>query len=166
MRNFTFVTKSMLPFAKLTFGIGKPWKARVLGTELAGEVESAGKDACLPEKGALALKSHSLSWEEALAIPFGANTALYFLRDLEKVQADRSFGEHRLGWSAAGQTLWSDRDRGVQQRQRRNGEIPWYGQGDRLHEGRLHVGFSERWQRSKVVARRRQISGRRFVHSR
>jgi NADPH:quinone reductase-like Zn-dependent oxidoreductase len=44
MRNFTFVTKAMLPFAKLTFGIRKPWKARVLGTELAGKVESAGKD--------------------------------------------------------------------------------------------------------------------------
>src|SRR5688500_13434004 len=111
MRNFTFVTRSMLPFAKLTFGIGKPWKARVLGTELAGEVESAGKDvtrfkkgdrivastgmaggghaqyACLPEKGALALKSDSLSWEEAVAIPFGGNTALYFLRDLGKIQA-------------------------------------------------------------------------------
>ena len=28
MRNFTFVTRSMLPFAKLAFGIGKPWKAR------------------------------------------------------------------------------------------------------------------------------------------
>jgi NADPH:quinone reductase-like Zn-dependent oxidoreductase len=27
MRNFTFVTRSMLPFAKLMFGIGKPWKA-------------------------------------------------------------------------------------------------------------------------------------------
>ena len=111
MRNFTFVTRSMLPFAKLMFGIGKPWKARVLGTELAGEVESAGKDvkrfkkgdrivastgmvggghaqyACLPEKGALALKLDSLSWEEAVAIPFGANTALYFLRDLGKIQA-------------------------------------------------------------------------------
>ena len=77
MRNFTFVTKAMLPFAKLAFGIGKPWKARVLGTELAGEVERVGKGvkkfkkgdrivastgmaggghaqyACLPEKGAL-----------------------------------------------------------------------------------------------------------------
>jgi NADPH2:quinone reductase len=111
MRNFTFVTKAMLPFAKLTFGIRKPWKARVLGTELAGEVESTGKDvkkfkkgdrivastgmaggghaqyACLPEDGAVALKSVSLNWEEAVAIPFGANTALYFLRDLGKIQA-------------------------------------------------------------------------------
>ena len=111
VRNFTFVTKSMLPIAKLMFGIGKPWKARVLGTELAGEVERAGKDvkkfkrgdrvvastgmaggghaqyACLPEKGALAIMPDSLSWEEAVAIPFGANTALYFLRDLGKIQA-------------------------------------------------------------------------------
>ena len=30
MRNFTFVTKSMLPMAKLMFGIGKPWKERIL----------------------------------------------------------------------------------------------------------------------------------------
>jgi NADPH:quinone reductase-like Zn-dependent oxidoreductase len=111
MRNFTFVTGSMLPFARLMFGIRKPWKARVLGTELAGEVVSTGRDvkkfkkgdrivastgmaggghaqyACLPDRGALALKSDSLSWEEAVAIPFGANTALYFLRDLGKVQA-------------------------------------------------------------------------------
>src|SRR5688500_3142070 len=43
--------------------------------------------ACLPETGALAIKSDSLSWEEAVAIPFGANTALYFLRDLGCVQA-------------------------------------------------------------------------------
>jgi NADPH:quinone reductase-like Zn-dependent oxidoreductase len=111
VRNFTFVTKSMLPIAKLMFGIGKPWKERVLGTELAGEVEGAGKDvkrfktgdrvlastgmasgghaqyACLPEKGALEIKPDSLSWEEAVAIPFGANTALYYLRDLGKIQA-------------------------------------------------------------------------------
>ena len=111
IRNFTFVTKSMRPIAKLMFGIGKPWKARVLGTELAGEVEDTGKDvkrfkrgdrvvastgmaggghaqyACLPETGALAIKSDSLSWDEAVAIPFGANTALYFLRDLGKIRA-------------------------------------------------------------------------------
>ena len=168
MRNFTFVTKSMLPFAKLMFGIGKPWKARVLGTELAGEVESVGKDvkkfkkgdrivastgmaggghaqyACLPEDGAVALKSDSLSWEEAVAIPFGANTALYFLRDLGKIEAGpgaadhRRVWEHRLGRGAAGQALWSDGHRGVQRRERRNGEVPGCGQGDRLHEGRFH----------------------------
>jgi NADPH:quinone reductase-like Zn-dependent oxidoreductase len=44
VRNFRFVTKSMLPIAKLMFGIGKPWKARILGTELAGEVEGAGQN--------------------------------------------------------------------------------------------------------------------------
>src|SRR4029079_16863028 len=44
VRNFTFVTKSMRQIAKLIFGIRKPWKARVLGTELAGEVERTGKD--------------------------------------------------------------------------------------------------------------------------
>jgi NADPH:quinone reductase-like Zn-dependent oxidoreductase len=111
IRNFTFVTKSMLPIAKLMFGIRKPWKARILGTELAGEVERAGKDvtrfktgdrvvastgaaggghaqyACLPETGAVAIKPDSLSWEQAVAIPFGANTALHFLRDLGRIRA-------------------------------------------------------------------------------
>jgi NADPH:quinone reductase-like Zn-dependent oxidoreductase len=33
------------------------------------------------------IKPDSLSWEEAVAIPFGANTALYFLRDLGKIRA-------------------------------------------------------------------------------
>jgi len=107
MRNFTFVTKSMLPMAKLMFGIGKPWKERILGTELAGEIVGLGKDvvrfkvgdrvfgstgmaggghaqyACLNENAALL---DSLSWEEAVAIPFGANTALHYLRDLGRIQ--------------------------------------------------------------------------------
>jgi NADPH:quinone reductase-like Zn-dependent oxidoreductase len=111
VRNFTFVTKSMRPIAKLMFGIGKPWKARILGTELAREVEGAGPNvtrfkngdrvvastgmaggghaqyACLPETGAVVITPDSLSWEEAVAIPFGANTALYYLRDLGKIQA-------------------------------------------------------------------------------
>jgi NADPH:quinone reductase-like Zn-dependent oxidoreductase len=111
VRNFTFVTKSMLPIAKLIFGIRKPRQARVLGTELAGEVERVGKDvtrfktgdrvvastgaaggghaqyACLPETAAVAIKPDSLSWEQAVAIPFGANTALYFLRDLGRIRA-------------------------------------------------------------------------------
>jgi NADPH:quinone reductase-like Zn-dependent oxidoreductase len=113
VRNLTFVTKSMRPIAKLMFGIRKPWKERVLGTELAGEVERAGQDvtrfktgdrvvastgmaggghaqyACVPETGAVVIKPDSLSWEEAVAIPFGANTALYFLRDVGKIRADQ-----------------------------------------------------------------------------
>jgi NADPH:quinone reductase-like Zn-dependent oxidoreductase len=114
MRNFTFVTKSMRPMARLMFGVGKPWKARILGTQLAGEVERVGKDvkkfksgdrvvastgmaggghaqyACLREKGALTIMPDSLSWEEAVVIPFGANTASYFLRDLGKIQAGQN----------------------------------------------------------------------------
>ena len=110
MRNFTFVTKSTLPMAKLMFGIGKPWKERILGTELAGEIVGGGKDvarfksgdqvfgstgmaggghaqyACLHENAALAIKPDSLNWEDAVAIPFGANTALHYLRDLGKIQ--------------------------------------------------------------------------------
>lgn len=111
VRNFTFVTKSLRPIARLMFGITKPWKPRILGTELAGEVERVGKDvtrftpgdrvvastgaaggghaqyACLPETGAVAIKPDSLSWEQAVAIPFGANTALYFLRELGRIRA-------------------------------------------------------------------------------
>jgi NADPH:quinone reductase-like Zn-dependent oxidoreductase len=110
MRNFTFITRSMLPMAKLIFGIGKPWKERILGTELAGEIIETGKDvarfksgdqvfgstgmtggghaqyACLHENAALAIKPDSLNWEDAVAIPFGANTSLHYLRDLGKIQ--------------------------------------------------------------------------------
>ncbi len=110
MRNFTFVTKSMLPMAKLMFGIGKPWKERILGTELAGEIVGVGKAvskfksgdqvfgstgmaggghaqyACLRENAALAIKPDFLNWEDAVAIPFGANTSLHYLRDLGQIQ--------------------------------------------------------------------------------
>ena len=111
LRNFTFVTKSMRPIAMLMFGIGKPWKARVLGTEFAGRVEVAGKGvtrfktgdrvmastgmaggghapyACVAETAAVAIIPDALSYEDAVAIPFGANTALFYLRDLGKIQA-------------------------------------------------------------------------------
>src|SRR5438045_6822146 len=100
----------MLPIARLIFCIGKPWNARILGTELAGEIQRVGKHvtrfnagdkvvastgaafgghaqyACLAETAAVAIKPDSLSWEESVAIPFGANTALYFLRDLDRIR--------------------------------------------------------------------------------
>jgi NADPH:quinone reductase-like Zn-dependent oxidoreductase len=111
IRNLTFVPHSMAPMAKLMFGIGKPWRRRILGTQLAGEVEAVGQNvtrfkvgdrvfastgmaggghaqyACLREDASLAIKPASLSWEDAVAIPFGANTALYYLRDLGKIRA-------------------------------------------------------------------------------
>jgi NADPH:quinone reductase-like Zn-dependent oxidoreductase len=122
VRNFTFVTKSFIPLARLMFGIRKPWRERVLGTELAGEVERVGKRvtrfktgdrvvgstgmaggghaqyACLPETAALAIKPDSLSWQEAVALPFGGNTALYYLRELGKIGA----GQHVLIVGASG----------------------------------------------------------------
>ena len=110
MRNLTFVTPSMRPLATLMFGIGRPWKPRILGTELAGEIVATGKSvtrftigdrvvastgmaggghaeyACLREDATLAIVPASLNWEEAVALPFGANTALYFLQHLGRIR--------------------------------------------------------------------------------
>jgi NADPH:quinone reductase-like Zn-dependent oxidoreductase len=92
------------PFGvRFLYGLRAP-KRMVLGSELAGEIEAVGKDvtlfktgdqvfgfpgkslgtyaeyACLPEDGALALKPANITYEEAAVLPFGGNTALYFLR--------------------------------------------------------------------------------------
>jgi NADPH:quinone reductase-like Zn-dependent oxidoreductase len=108
-RGFTFVPPGFGPLPRLMFGLRKP-KRIILGTELAGEIEAAGKNvtlfkkgdqvfgigseifggyaeyACRPEKGALALKPTNLTCDEAAAVPFGAGTALYFLRDQARLQ--------------------------------------------------------------------------------
>jgi NADPH:quinone reductase-like Zn-dependent oxidoreductase len=72
-------------------GAGKDVTRFKVGDRVFGSTGMAGgghaQYACLPEKGALAIKPDSLSWEEAVAIPFGANTAFYYLRDLGKIQA-------------------------------------------------------------------------------
>ena len=88
---------------RLLFGISKP-KQPILGSELAGVIESIGKDVakfkvgdqvfafsdagmgchaeykCMPQEGAVVLKPPSLSYDEAAALSFGGTTALDFLR--------------------------------------------------------------------------------------
>jgi NADPH:quinone reductase-like Zn-dependent oxidoreductase len=89
--------------SRLVFGIFKP-RNPILGTELAGEIVSIGKNVtnfkigdqvfafsgagmgcyaeykCMPENGAVALKPSNLSFEEAAALSFGGTTALDFFR--------------------------------------------------------------------------------------
>ena len=110
IRNLTFVPKSLAPLIRLKFGIRKP-KNKVIGFDLAGDVEAIGKAVtrfntgdrvfgttepaygahaeyiCLPEDGVLAEKPTNLTYEEAAAIPVIANTALHFIRDLGGIRA-------------------------------------------------------------------------------
>jgi NADPH:quinone reductase-like Zn-dependent oxidoreductase len=116
-RNFTFVPKSFMFLARIMFGFKKP-KINILGIDLAGEIEAVGKDvklfkegdkvfgspgtkfgghaeySCVPEDGALAIKPAYMRWEEAAAISLAGNTALFYIRDLGKIQTGQKILIH------------------------------------------------------------------------
>jgi NADPH:quinone reductase-like Zn-dependent oxidoreductase len=112
MRGFTFVPPGFGFLPRLMFGLSGP-KKPILGTEVAGEIETVGKNVKLfkpgdqvfgigsesvgayaeyvsrSEKSALASKPVNLTYEAAASLPFGAGTALYFLRDMARLQREQ-----------------------------------------------------------------------------
>ncbi|MBI5458214.1 NAD(P)-dependent alcohol dehydrogenase [Methanobacterium sp.] len=101
-RGDTFISRVFL-------GFRKP-RRRILGTEIAGEIEETGKDVnrfkkgdqvygftgfglgayaeynCMPENGSLVLKPTNMNYSEAVAVVDGASTALFFLKDKANIQ--------------------------------------------------------------------------------
>ena len=93
--------------ARMLAGLAKP-KNPIFGIELAGEIESVGKDVklfkqgdqvygvtrsgahaeyiCMPEEN-VGMKPTNMTYEEAAAVPFGACVALQFLRDYGGIQS-------------------------------------------------------------------------------
>lgn len=108
IRGSDFPSGFTLP-ARLVFGMRQPRK-KILGTELAGVVEFAGTNVTrfisgdrvfffsdsnmgchcelktVPEAGLVARIPAGFTFEEAASISFGGTTALYFLRDLGKLE--------------------------------------------------------------------------------
>lgn len=119
VRSFTVPPAFWVP-ARIMLGIRKP-KRKILGAELAGEVEAVGESVkhvkegdqifttalpyfggyaeytCLPARVSMAAKPANTTYEEAAAIPIGAKTALHYL-EKAKIRP----GHHVLVYGASG----------------------------------------------------------------